>query len=288
MKKEKNKSLQQKILEKYRVVIVNEQTFEEKFSLKLSLFRLLIFSSLFAFFLIVTTTLLIIYTPLRQYILGFSEVEFKHQIVQLNFKTDSLETALKNDKIFLESVQKVIRGDLQPEEFHRDSVLIENTRNNLANLDIQPSPEELKLRQEVAEEDKYSVFDPATSVRKKVVFFSPISGVITSSFSPENKRFGVKISASEGTPVKAVADGSVIFSAWSLQMGNVIILEHSENFISVYKNNHSLVKKQGDLVKAGEIIANIGSSKPDENPYLQFELWNNGYAIDPFNYINFK
>lgn len=284
----KLKNIRQKLLYKYRVIIMNEETFEEKSSLRLNRFNILVYGAIFAIFMIVLTSIIIIYTPLRQYILGFSEAELKEKIVELTFKSENLEKKIQSNELYFSSIQKVLKGDIQPEELNKDSIISEELQKDLANIDFEPSEEELKLRQEVADEEKYNVFD-ITASSKKMIFFSPISGEITTNFAPDKKHFGVDVIAESGTPVKSVGDGTVIFAEWSAQTGFVIIVKHSNNFISVYKHNASLTKRQGDIVKAGEVIATVGNTgELSTGTHLHFELWNNGYPVNPFNYLNFR
>lgn len=284
----KLKNIRQKLLYKYRVIIMNEETFEEKSSLRLNRFNILVYGAIFAIFMIVLTSIIIIYTPLRQYILGFSEAELKEKIVELTFKSENLEKKIQSNELYFSSIQKVLKGDIQPEELNKDSIISEELQKDLANIDFEPSEEELKLRQEVADEEKYNVFDITTS-SKKMIFFSPISGEITTNFAPDKKHFGVDVIAESGTPVKSVGDGTVIFAEWSAQTGFVIIVKHSNNFISVYKHNASLTKRQGDIVKAGEVIATVGNTgELSTGTHLHFELWSNGYPVNPFNYLNFR
>lgn len=285
---EKRKKIRHKLLYKYRVVVMNEETFEEKASLRLNRLNIMVYGSLFAFVMIVLTSVIIIYTPLRQYILGFSEAELKERILELSFKTDSIETAINANNLYFTSIQKALKGDIEPQALNKDSIVNEELSQTLSGIAIDPSEDELKLRQEVAEVEKYSIFDLSTT-HKKTTFFSPISGEITTNFAPEKKHFGVDISAPSGTAVKAIGDASVVFAEWSAQTGFVIILKHSNNFISVYKHNASLTKRQGDIVKAGEVIATVGSTgELSTGIHLHFELWHNGYPVDPFNYLNFK
>ena len=96
------------------------------------------------------------------------------------------------------------------------------------------------------------------------------------------------IVAPKDSPIKATADGTVIFSGWTAETGYVIIIDHSNNFLSVYKHNALLTKEQGELVKAGEVIAKVGNTGEfSSGPHLHFELWSDGYPIDPANFIDF-
>jgi len=121
------------------------------------------------------------------------------------------------------------------------------------------------------------------------VLFPPVSGTISESYDVKSKHYAVDIVVEENTPIKATADGTVIFAEWTAQTGYVILIEHSSGLISVYKHNASLTKSQGDLVKAGEVIATAGNTgELTTGPHLHFELWSDGYPVNPTNFIDFK
>ncbi|GIM57997.1 M23 family metallopeptidase [Capnocytophaga canimorsus] len=284
----KRKYLKRKLLSKYRLVFMDEETFEEKGSIRLNRLNVFLVSSLFAISMIVLTTLLIIYTPLRQYILGFSEVKLRKEVVKLNFSVDSLESEIAKNNLYLTSVKKVLVGDIQPEKINKDSIF-ESFKIDPQSIDFKPNRQDSLLRQEVADEECYNVFEKASYRDKEVLLFAPLRGEISNEFSPENRHYGIDIIAAEGTPVKVVADGTVIFSDWTIETGYVIIVEHKDNLISVYKHNSSLAKRQGNQVRTGEVIATVGNTgELTTGPHLHFELWNNGYAINPLSHIDFK
>jgi len=144
------------------------------------------------------------------------------------------------------------------------------------------------FREKVDSKDRFPLFDKAED-KIDMVFFSPITGNITQNFNISEKHFAIDISQTTGTPVKAIEDGRVIFSEWTTETGYVIIVEHGTGFISVYKHNGALLKQQGDFVKSGEAIASVGSTgELTTGPHLHFELWYNGYPVNPINYIDFK
>ncbi|GJQ05765.1 M23 family metallopeptidase [Capnocytophaga canimorsus] len=284
----KRKYLKRKLLSKYRLVFMDEETFEEKGSIRLNRLNVFLVSSFFAISMIVLTTLLIIYTPLRQYILGFSEVKLRKEVVKLNFSVDSLESEIAKNNLYLTSVKKVLVGDIQPEKINKDSIF-ESFKIDPQSIDFKPNRQDSLLRQEVADEERYNVFEKASYRDKEVLLFAPLRGEISNEFSPENRHYGIDIIAAEGTPVKVVADGTVIFSDWTIETGYVIIVEHKDNLISVYKHNSSLAKRQGNQVRTGEVIATVGNTgELTTGPHLHFELWNNGYAINPLSHIDFK
>ena len=283
----RRRQLRKKLLYKYRLVILNEETFEEKLSLKLNRVNVFVVGSVFAIFLIVSTTILIAFTPLREYIPGYSSAELKKEAIRLTFKTDSLERELYMSNQYLGSIKKVLTGDIKTNEINKDS-LWEQYRNDPNILDLAPSREDSLLREEVALEDKYNLFTRATT-RAGVLLFSPVSGTISNEYNPKTKHYAVDIVAPNNAPVKAVSDGTVIFAEWTAETGYVIIIEHGYGLISVYKHNSSVNKSQGALVKAGEVIANVGNTgEYTTGPHLHFELWSDGYPVNPMNYIDFK
>ncbi len=286
-KGKKRKEIRRKLLHKYRLVILNESTFEEKISFKLSRLNVFITGTLFIIVLIGLTTLLIAFTPLREYIPGYSSTRLKKQATELTYKTDSLVNVLFYTNRYLENIRMVLRGDVENNEINRDS-LFEQFKIDPSTVDLSPIREDSVLRAQVALEDKYNLFQRSTS-QGSLVLFSPVSGVISHQYDADKKHFAVDIVAEKDAPVKAVANGTVIFSEWTAETGFVIIMEHEEGLLSVYKHNGSLSKEQGDLVKAGEVIASVGNTGEfTTGPHLHFELWSNGNPVNPSDYIDFN
>lgn len=284
----KNKGrFKEKLISKYRLVILNEDTFEEKISFKLTRLNVFILGGLFSILLIVGTIFLIAFTPLREYIPGYSSIKLKKEATQLVYKVDSLEQVLKVNNVYIEKIRKLLTGEIADVQFDKDSVL-QSIHYDKDTINLEPSNIDLEFRQEIESTDRYSIFDQAIK-GAEIVFFAPVSGIITDGYNLETKHFAVDIAVEMGTPVKSVADGTVIFAEWTADTGHVIIIEHTGGFISVYKHNTSLHKQQGDLVKSGEVIASAGNTGEfSTGPHLHFELWNEGYSVDPTNYIDFE
>lgn len=280
-----HKKIKRKLLDKYRLVILTENTFEERLSFKLTRLNVFVTATLFLIVLFTGTYGLIAYTPLREYIPGYSSTELKKRAMALNYKTDSLQRVISMNELYFSSIKKVLQGDVSAVEFNKDSI-IESIKVEASEVDFNPSLEDSLLREKVSKEDKYNLFESATA-GANFVLFPPVNGTISEPYSLEKKHYAVDIAVAQDAPVKATADGIVIFAEWSPTTGHVIIIEHSYGLISVYKHNSSLVKTQGDLVKAGEVIATAGDSG-EFSTHLHFELWNDGYSIDPSNFIDFN
>ena len=254
----KEKSLKSKLTSKYRMVILNDDNFEEKLSLKLTRLNVFIFGGLFSILLVVGTIYLIAFTPLREYIPGYTSTKFKRQTNKLLIKLDSLErqSAITDQKI--KKLLPILRGEEDVEEYYKNNNSIAEKIDAPAN--VKASKLDSVFRVEVESEKRYNLFNEA----KKdvgIIFFTPITGTISQKYNPEEKHYAVDIAVTEGTPVKAAADGTVIFADWTSQTGNVIIIEHANGFISVYKHNATLMKEQGDLIKSGEVIAAAGFNR---------------------------
>jgi murein DD-endopeptidase MepM/ murein hydrolase activator NlpD len=276
-----------KLLDKYRLVVLNEETFEERISFKLTRLNVFVLASLSTIILIVLTTVLIAFTPLREYIPGYSSTALKRQATELNYKTDSLQQAILMNEKYYASIKKVLQGDQSVVDFNRDSI-IQAVKLEASEVDLNPVLEDSILRQKVDKEDKYNLFESATSATN-FVLFPPANGPISEPYNLKEKHYAVDIVVAKNTPIKATADGVVVFAEWTATTGYVIIIEHSYGLISVYKHNASLTKSQGDLVKAGEVIAAAGNlGELSTGPHLHFELWNDGYPVNPTNFIDFK
>jgi murein DD-endopeptidase MepM/ murein hydrolase activator NlpD len=170
-------------------------------------------------------------------------------------------------------------------DFNKDSI-IEAASLDASQVSLTPSREDSLLREKVSREDKFNPLAATTQVN--FALFAPVKGTISQDYNPKEKHFAVDIVTVKDAPVKATADGTVIFAEWTAQTGYVIILEHRNNMLSVYKHNASLSKEQGDIVKAGEVIATAGNTGEfTTGPHVHFELWRDGYPINPTNFIDF-
>ncbi len=286
-KKKKDKKITKKLLHKYRLVILNEDTFEERISFKLTRLNVFVLTSILAIFLITSTIILIAFTPLREYIPGYSSTALKLKATELNYKTDSLQQVISMNERYFSSIKRVLEGDVSTVEFNRDSI-IEAAKADMTEIDLAPNKADSLLREKVNKEDKYNLFESATS-SASFVLFPPVNGTISDEYNAEDKHYAVDIVVAKDSPIKATADGTVIFAEWTAETGFVVILEHSEGLLSVYKHNASITKSQGDLVKAGEVIATAGNTgEYTTGPHLHFELWSDGYPINPTNFIDFK
>lgn len=282
-----------KLRDKYRLVILNDETFEETVSWRLSRLNVFITIGILAIVLITLTIFLIAFTPLREYIPGYADVTLSRRVNYLIMKTDSLEAAARQKNIYIENINRIVEG----KEVYDDSTsgLQAPEGGDYENIDYTHSPEDSILRSEYENGTSYDLYynesEELTRVnpaRTNFTFFNPLKGIITSEFDMSQNHYGIDIVSKENDAVKATLDGTVLFADWTVETGHVISIQHRDNYISVYKHNSVLLKKTGNFVKAGEPIAIVGESgELTTGAHLHFELWYNGTPVNPLEYIAF-
>jgi len=292
-KKDKKKnSFMSRLKNKYRLVIMNDETLEERLTFRLSRLNVFVVLGTLTIILIILTSILIAFTPLREYIPGYTNVGLQKKLYEMQIKTDSIEKAVEKKDLFIQNMKNVMNG----KDLASDIPLSKDTLHKYNNIKLKKSPEDSLLRVEVENQGKYNLyrFENTENVRLKnqsigkVLFFVPLKGVITNEFNPLQNHFGVDIVAKQNEAIKCVLDGTVIFSNWTLETGYTICVQHQQNIISIYKHNSALLKKEGEFVKAGDPIAIIGQTgELITGPHLHFELWNDGNPVNPKDYINF-
>ena len=288
MKNEKqNKTFLKRIFNDYKVVVSSEDTFEEKLSFKANKINAFIIMLLYSIILIAFTISIVFFTQLREMVPGYSSSDLLNRAIYLTKKTDSLEQQIALNNKFYKSIEDVLSGNVD-EFISRNELSIDSNLINPDIFTISPNLQDSILRQYVENEDKFNLTNNELVIENKM-FFSPIKGEITQSFNFNENHFAIDIAADIGTPVKSVLDGKIIFSEWSLETGYVVVIDHGENIISVYKHNSKTLKEQNDFVQAGEVIAYSGNQgNLSSGPHLHFELWKNGTPIDPEPLLNFK
>jgi len=285
--KKENKGFFKKLFNDYKVVVSSEDTFEEKLAFKASKINAFLLMLVYSAILISFTIGIVFFTELRELVPGYSSSDLLNRAVYLTQKTDSLERQIELNNKFYKSIEDVLSGKID-EFIPRENISVDSTISESLALTILPSSEDSILRKYVENEDKFNLTKNELVIENKM-FYSPIKGDITQSFNFEENHFAVDISADVGTPVKSILDGKILFSEWSVDTGHVIIIDHGDNIISVYKHNSKLLKEQNDYVQAGEVIAYSGNQgNLSSGPHLHFELWNNGTPIDPEPLLNFQ
>ncbi len=277
----------------YRLVVMNDDTFEEVSSYRLSLLNVyVLFSSLLVVMAIVVF-LLIAATPLKKYLPGYGSVQQDKEMRELYLQMDQMERELANHRRYSENFRKILVGDVETEQ----ELPQEEEKKMDTITEIQRAPILDQLQREGAgsnaesetQEDRASNLSPRDIPLEQMYFTPPLRGTISAKYAPEKDHYGIDVLAPKNTAIQAAMDGYVFLSDWTLETGNTIGIQHSNNTITFYKHNSSLLKPAGSYVKAGEAVAIIGNTGTLSNgPHLHFELWYKGKSVDPTGYIAFE
>lgn len=279
------KKVVKKLLSRYRLVIINETTFEEQLYFRISRLNVIIVSSILFGMIMGLSYALFGFTPLKEFIPGKASSELNKIAIENRNLLDSITERYQKQSDYLYRIQKVLVGDLEFADLQKvelDSALDLETQKT-----IPPNAADSLLRNMVSQEDKYNVIQKeATGMT--ALLFSPAKGPISQAYNPKKKHYAVDVVLDLNTPIKAIADGTVIFAEWTVETGYVIMVEHPYSLLSVYKHNASLTKGQGDTVRAGEVIATAGDTgELSTGTHLHFEIWSDGYPMNPQEFIDF-
>ncbi len=290
-KKSDRKKFINKLKHRYRLVVINDATFDERFSAFLTPLNVISGVALVTFIIALAVVSAIAFTPLKEYIPGYSDTQTRINALNASVKADSLEDAQTIYKAYFDNIQNILSGNVGG-----DSAAAAEDYEPVQydELNFSASREDSLLRKEIESQEQYAL-TPGSKASAEltglpgVLFFAPIRGQVTSTFDPGIQHFGIDVTADEGEAIKAVYDGVVTLASFTSDGGNVIQIQHPNNLISIYKHNSALLKKVGDQVSAGESIAIIGNSGEfTDGPHLHFELWYNGQPVNPQNFIAFS
>jgi murein DD-endopeptidase MepM/ murein hydrolase activator NlpD len=284
---EKKRKFIDRIRHRYRLVVMNDDTFEENFSLRLTPLGFFILLASVTIIMTIFVTSLIAFTPLREYIPGYADVSMRRDLIKITQRSDSLEQSMIERNAFMENIGNVLKGNIKTDSAQNRP----DKSKDYNKLNMNASKKEEALKAGIESQDKYSLAYGTESNKSGIsnfFFFTPLKGFVSEQFKSKEQHFGVDVVGPENESVNVTLDGTVILATWSSETGYTITVQHSNNLISVYKHNSVLLKKVGDYVKAGEPIAIIGNSgEQTTGPHLHFELWYNGKAINPQDYIVF-
>ena len=273
---------------KYRVTVFNDNTLQEVWKIrltKLDIFTIIVSAVLF---LIISVTILISFTSLREFIPGYPDGNQRKQIIKNALTVDSLKSELTVRDRYFDNIRKIVSGE-EPDNLES----VQDTILSTENISFSKSVEDSLLRHQIEKEEQYNLTVNNNGVEESNIarhfFFTPLKGMISGPFDPVKNHFGVDIVGSPGSVIHATLDGSVTMASWTLDTGYVIQIQLEDNLISVYRHNAELLKKVGDHVRAGESIAILGNSGEmyTSGPHLHFELWHEGRSLDPEKFVVF-
>ena len=284
MESSKKNNIKKRESKNYRLVIQEEKTYKEKFKLKLSRTNVFLGGTFISLIIVSITTIIIFFTPVREYIPGYDTTKMRIQAINNLERLDSLINQLSINENYLEAVFQTINGEDYKNIYTNESQRISV---DLSELDMSLRVEDSILRKVVEREDKFNVIESETQTLN-LEMSPPVRGIIIESFDVSIKHYGIDIVLKEQTPVKAVADGIVLLSEWTIDSGHTVIVYHKDQLTSVYKHNYLSKVKTGDYVKQGQVVALSGNTgELTSGPHLHFELWDSNGPINPEDFIIF-
>jgi len=284
------KGFSERLKSKYRVVVVDDKTFEEKTSVVLTPLNIFVFLGTVVITFITILIYVVAFTPLREYIPGYADTEVQKKLYSVTLRADSLENNLRQKDDYIKKIRNVISGNFPVENMPPQRNAGDARFDTIASL--RKSKDDSILRSQIENPEQ---FDLAVSEEKpfsegisNFFYFTPVRGTVVNTFDPAEKHFGIDIVGPPNEAIKAALEGSVVMASWTPEDGYVMGIQHAGNLISLYKHNSVLLKKTGAYVKAGEAIAIIGDSgEHTTGPHLHFELWHDGNAVNPSDFIAF-
>ncbi len=268
-----------KIRNRYRLIIRNDQNLEERVSIVLTPLNVIL---LISGALVVFTTFIVLLFPITPLagLLPGADMNGKN-LSDLQYRIDSLEKVIDLQELRDSNLRRILRG----EEDENAQPSAHRSTSNEAFISF-ASYTDGKI--EKGADTSKGIQRSARSIQGHYVFFTPLKGVVSDTFNLRTSHTAVDIVSYSNAAVKATLDGTVIFSSWTPETGHVMVIQHRDNLISVYKHNSILLKKQGTIVSAGEVIALVGNSgELTTGPHLHFELWQGGRAVNPLDYMTF-
>ncbi|PTN10465.1 M23 family metallopeptidase [Mangrovibacterium marinum] len=286
MKEKKKKKLLEKLKNRYRLIIYNDTSFQTVWSTRLTRINVFLILGLGSILLIALTVLIIATTPVKELIPGYPTGDVRELMVQNAVMLDSLEEQIQLRDNYLKTIQTVLNGEVPAEQANLADTVLKPAELNVRSYNHDSIFEQHLLEEQldlsIGAEDQKNVS------LANLHLFNPMKGMVTEGFNKGINHFAVDIVGLPNARIASVMDGTVIFADWTVNTGYVMYIQHDNNLISVYKHNSELLKKTGDLVKAGEIIAYMGNTgELSTGPHLHFELWHKGVPLNPEEYIDF-
>lgn len=275
---------------KYLLIIRNEENFAEKRTLTFNYARVILILAI-GFFITLGLSVYLVTSVLEQWLdPRHAQMMANRRVIDLSMSIDSLETAVASKDMYIQNIKLILDGadsmyiatqptEVAPQNFSGEQVFSEA---------IDPIDSQFRAEYENEDLGLINLTAESTDEIKEMYLFTPVIGLVSGVYDPRNNHYGLDIVAKENEPIKAVADGVVVFSSWTLDGGYVIGIQHRGNLLSVYKHNSEILKNVGSFVSGGEIIAIIGNTgELTSGPHLHLELWFKGNPVNPEDFFTF-
>lgn len=284
-------NLLSKLKKRYRVSVLENDTFSEKGVIVAPFWCFLSWMLAGFILFVLLISILIKYSPLSEYLIGDENYQGRQELVQAYSRIDSLSEVVQANDAYLNNIKNVMQGtvgETVEEVLARER--LQDTQAEVKKNRVDPSVDEQILQNLLAGGGVSLNNEKAASSRgiSSYIFYSPVRGIISGQYDSKTQHFATDIATKLNDPIKSILDGHVIFASYTPATGYVIIIQHADNLISVYKHCATLLKKTGSFVRGGEVIAMVGNTgELSTGPHLHFELWYQGSPLNAEDYITF-
>ena len=287
-REKKRKIIWSRIKARYQFSVMNEEDYEVKTVLSLSILNIVFLAFTIALIIGAISFTVIAFTPIQQYVPGFGKVDERRAAIRHQSMADSISIWAEQVEQKMNIISKVLSGDIDTGIPTQD--LFTNNYDSISMFSN--SREDSLLRIEVEQRERFSIFDEEdvrTLSLNDLNIFPPVRGEISDTFSVKAAHYGVDIVIGQIKDVKSILVGRVVLAEFTIETGYIIAIQHDANLLSIYKHNSELTRKVGNFIEQGEVIAISGNTgERTSGPHLHFELWYNGEPLDPARYINFE
>lgn len=268
---------------KYRLVITNTETFQEVWGMHLSRLNFLVALGVFFVVVLGLAWMLIVFTPMREFVPGYTKTYISQQVVGNALRADSLQREMELWGNYLSNLRVIFSGG-SPEAYiaNTDSII------NPQAVHFSRSEEDSMLRAQVEKDMHLDGMSIGRSGQEGVHLLLPVRGRVSSGFDPSTGHFGVDVVSDPDAPVYCVAEGTVVLTSFDTEYGYMVVVQHANGLLTIYKHCKTILRREGARVEAGEAIAIVGNSgRLTSGPHLHLELWLEGQVLNPENYIVF-
>lgn len=287
-KKKKKSDVINKLSRNYRFTVLKEDSFEERFSGNLTPIKIIFISTVVVFVFGVFFWCLYAHTPIKYNIPGYPHEKIINADIQNKLSADSIEQITELNELYFKNLKAVLRGEKIAELSDGNNSLTSQKED----LNFTISDVDSLARNQIEQEndldiDESNITEPKNFL-EEVLLHKPLEGVLSDGIDFRNGHYGIDVSAADGTRVKSILTGTVIFSGFTASGGNEIHIQHDYNLVSIYKHNSAVLKSAGDKIISGESVAIVGNSgEHSDGTHLHFEMWQKGVPLNPEDYFSF-
>ena len=280
-----NKQKHKRHVKLFRLTILNENTLDMLFTMRLTKTRMWLYLISVLSIVCLLFYIVLFATPIKHVLPGYLDPKLKQQMLTDAFRLDALSQELDKQESYMAVVKAMMSGQYEMDTtLNLDSLAAQQTVVLRETSDL-----ENQYRQQYEEREKYNLtaFTPQVST-EGLHFYLPINGKINQAFNANDKHYGIDLSTTSRQAVMSVLDGRIIMASYTPDDDYVVMVQHNNDFVSVYRQLTEVLKTVGDEVKAGEAMAFVGRNAAKSNSHLHFELWHKGHPLNPEEYILFK